>query len=149
MEPIAPGTFCGHSEPYESRDYMTGQTETRMTECYDMATHRSESGKPVCRRHAETLFGVARGAELPPAAGNSIKIASVGVGRKVHLVTGEFNGGGYVKCKGNTPQNVHQPDEYPHPGSLDRESVATVTDTSPNYYHEEDLCPRCFPAKKA
>jgi len=148
MEPIAPGTFCKHSEPYEAPNYMTGTTETRMTECYDMATHRSEAGKPVCRRHAEALFGVPRGGDLPPQAGQSLRIADVGLGRKVHLVTGDMHGGGYIKCRGDIPQNVNEPEEIPAPASIDRASVAEITDRDPYFRSESDLCPKCFPRKK-
>ena len=138
MDPIASGTECAHSEPYE------GLGGTRMTYCGDVATHRSESGTPVCRRHAETLFGVSRGADLPEQAGQSIKLAFVGIpkaGSKYHLNTGDYR----VKCRGNTPVDANEPEEeLPHPGSLNSSVVASVL---PRYIDESELCPKCFPRK--
>lgn len=147
MEPIAPGTKCGNVSTHNLPDgYSVG------IPCYNPATHRSESGLAVCRKHIDSLTQPVQAVTEPEEPTETIKVGGIGLGRKIHLITGENEtggGGGYTKCNGSAVVDINQPEEVPHPGLMDRESVAKVTDQFPYYHQFESLCPRCFPLKKA
>lgn len=60
MEPISPGTKC--STPMT---YTTLSGERSEGTCPAPATHRSESGSPICRQHAESLYGANSLPQMP------------------------------------------------------------------------------------
>ena len=84
--------------------------------------------------------------------GGEFYVAGMGLGRKMHLYTGEYS----AKCLGNKLGDVQQEiGPIPHPGGklTLKKAAAAIAEQAKSSYRllgidEYNLCPKCFPNKE-